>query len=324
MTCGFNGMVGVARVCPIKADANLTISQREWIVDPDKGSLDVILKGPYAVYLKENEDTSPDTDIAARDGWFKIWDDGYEDSLGEWCTEKVVVDDNHDSISVPEALKEGRYVIRAELLALPTGAGKAAPTNPEFYVSCAQVVLSSDGIYLADDSDTVGVSDHHVAADSPLNESNISTGPGFHTLPDLTVVNTDSSNLNRRHTTVPTPSSDTVLQPLGNSVVVVPMTISLDGHCGHTISGLSTTCFTSHFGDCCNSLNFCGSSVDDCVFGCQSDYGHCYIGVNRRVTPSSPPSSGTDGSGCERVEGGGEGGGGTRKVRVDRGRHERV
>lgn len=80
---------------------------------------------------------------AAGDGWFKIWDSTYDESDGKWCTEKMIENNGHISVQVPEDIAGGAYLVRTELLALH--ASQDSPPDPQFYVGCAQVFVESTG-----------------------------------------------------------------------------------------------------------------------------------------------------------------------------------
>ncbi|KAI9889532.1 MAG: hypothetical protein M1814_005226 [Vezdaea aestivalis] len=138
MVCGWMGNQGVKFVCPIEAAQTITFEYRHG--DPRKNTNDALdrsHKGPCSVYMKKV--TSAVKDNGAGDGWFKIFDEGYNSQTGKWCTEKL--DDNmgHMSVKIPGDIQEGYYLVRSELLALHiTG-------SPEFYIGCAQVYVTGGG-----------------------------------------------------------------------------------------------------------------------------------------------------------------------------------
>ncbi|CAN9310723.1 unnamed protein product [Alternaria alternata] len=121
MACNVGGTKGVSRVQPVKDGALLTFEIRSWPNDPTKERLDRGHKGPCAVYLKKVADAS--TDKAAGDGWFKIFDHGY------------------DALYRPLGLEGGDYLARPEILALHA----ANDNDPQFYTGCAQIFLESSG-----------------------------------------------------------------------------------------------------------------------------------------------------------------------------------
>lgn len=88
----FDGMNGVARVCPVNATSKLTFVYREYADGAAPGVIDPQHKGPCAVYMKSV--TSAINDTAVGDGWFKIWDEVYDNSTGQWCTEKLMQNDS--------------------------------------------------------------------------------------------------------------------------------------------------------------------------------------------------------------------------------------
>ncbi|KAI9713611.1 MAG: hypothetical protein M1820_000994 [Bogoriella megaspora] len=140
MACGYGGETGVARVCPTNAGTTITFEWRTVPDNPPAGSMDISHKGPCAVYLKKVDDATKG-DAAVGDGWFKIWDDGYDESAGKWCTEKLRDNNGHISISLPKDIEAGYYLLRPELLALHQA--DKTPSNPQFYVGCAQIFFNS-------------------------------------------------------------------------------------------------------------------------------------------------------------------------------------
>lgn len=85
----------------------------------------------------------PGASSAAGDGWFKIWYEGYDDATGKWCTERLMSEHGRLSVSIPSDIAGGYYLVRTELLALHQA--NLNPPNPQFYVGCAQLFLSSGG-----------------------------------------------------------------------------------------------------------------------------------------------------------------------------------
>jgi len=140
MACGKDGTKGVARTCGMNGGQEITFEYRQWPDDPSKQSLAWGHMGPCAVYLKKVEDAT--TDGATGDGWFKLWDEGYDESSGKWCTQKMIENKGRISVTIPDSLAGGDYLVRPELLALHNIAVK---NQPEYYLGCAQVHLSSSG-----------------------------------------------------------------------------------------------------------------------------------------------------------------------------------
>ncbi|KAL3427413.1 murein transglycosylase [Phlyctema vagabunda] len=100
--------------------------------------------------------SSATTDGAAGDGWFKIWEEGYDSATSQWCTEKLIQNNGFLSVNVPSDLAGGYYLVRPELLALQDA--DKSPPNPQFYVGCAQIFLKSTATAVP--ADTVSIPGH--------------------------------------------------------------------------------------------------------------------------------------------------------------------
>ena len=98
-------------------------------------------------------DNSAANDTAAGDGWFKIMEDAYDSASQKWCTEKLSSTNGHIAAVIPSDLAPGYYLLRSELLALHNA--DKTPPDPQFYVGCAQIFLSSGGS--ATPKDTVSI-----------------------------------------------------------------------------------------------------------------------------------------------------------------------
>ncbi|GAB7364284.1 hypothetical protein MBLNU230_g4829t1 [Neophaeotheca triangularis] len=139
MACGQDGLKGVERVCSVDGGSSLTFEYRQWPDDVSKGPLDEGHAGPCSVYLKKVDNAVEASGTG--DGWFKLWDDGYDESSGKWCTQKMIGNNGRITVTIPDSLQGGDYLVRPELIALhnvPKGI-------PEYYVGCAQVFLDSAG-----------------------------------------------------------------------------------------------------------------------------------------------------------------------------------
>lgn len=135
MACGRDGSVSVAFTCPSPAGAKLTFTFREFADASEPGAIDVSHKGPCSVYAKQMSNMT--TSSAAGDGWFKIWESGYDQTTGQWCTEKLIANKGLLSVNLPTALPTGYYLVRPELLALQ----EADKGDPQFYTGCAQLFV---------------------------------------------------------------------------------------------------------------------------------------------------------------------------------------
>lgn len=164
MACGVDGTNGVARVCSVNGGSTMTFEYRDWPDDASRGSIDISHKGPCAVYLKKVD--SAVTDSGTGTGWFKIWDEGYDEDAGKWCTEKIIDNNGHLFVDIPDTLQGGYYLVRPELLALHNA--DKTPSDPQFYVGCAQVFLKSSGTSTPDAADIVSIPGYVEAGDASV------------------------------------------------------------------------------------------------------------------------------------------------------------
>ncbi|RDW69504.1 hypothetical protein BP6252_08524 [Coleophoma cylindrospora] len=151
MACGYDGTHGVARVCPVDQSSKLSFLFREWADGSQGGAIDSSHKGPCAVYMKSV--ASATTDTAVGDGWFKIWEETYDATTSQWCTDKLIQNNGFISVNVPSDLAGGDYLVRPEVLALH--AANKNPPNPQIYTGCGQIFLKSTGT--ARPEDTVSI-----------------------------------------------------------------------------------------------------------------------------------------------------------------------
>lgn len=142
MACGVNGDKGVSRICQANSGSELTFNFRDWPDGTQPGSLDKSHMGPCSVYMKKVDNSAADNN-AAGPGWFKIFEEDYDNSTAQWCTSKIMANDGKLSVNLPTDLAGGYYLVRPELLALHQA--DKTPADPQFYVGCAQIFLQSSG-----------------------------------------------------------------------------------------------------------------------------------------------------------------------------------
>lgn len=111
--------------------------------------------------MKRVDDSSASNN-AAGDGWFKIWEEGYDEENEIWCTDKMINNDGHLSVTIPDDLLGGYYLIRPELLALHNATN--TPPDPQFYTSCGQIYLESSGTA---EPETVNIGEGYYTLDVP-------------------------------------------------------------------------------------------------------------------------------------------------------------
>lgn len=152
MACGVNGETAVSRTCPVNAGSSIAFEYRSWPDASHPGSIDSSHKGPCAVYMKKVDDVTKNS-TAAGDGWFKIFSEDYDSASSQWCTEKIIANNGHLTVKLPSSLEGGDYLLRSELLALHQADKTQA--DPQFYVGCAQIFMTSKGTTVP--SDTVSI-----------------------------------------------------------------------------------------------------------------------------------------------------------------------
>lgn len=139
MACNVGGTKGVSRVQSVKDGALLSFEIRAWPSDPSLERLDAGHKGPCAFYLKKV--SSAVDDPAVGDGWFKVFDHGYDASTKQWCTDDIINNNGLFNVRLPAGLQGGYYLARPELLSLH----QSDKGDPQFYTGCAQIFLESTG-----------------------------------------------------------------------------------------------------------------------------------------------------------------------------------
>jgi hypothetical protein len=77
------------------------------------------------------------SESAAGDGWFKIWEDGYNQETDTWCVDTLIENNGLLTVDLPTGIPPGYYILRPELLALHS----ATDGDPQFYTGCAQVFI---------------------------------------------------------------------------------------------------------------------------------------------------------------------------------------
>jgi len=101
-------------------------------------------KGPCCVYMKYVDSAINDT--ATGNGWFKIWDQGYDNTTPQWCTDELIANNGLFSIALPLDLAGGYYLVRPEIMSL-----QKTNSTPSFFTGCAQIFLNSSANTLPKD-----------------------------------------------------------------------------------------------------------------------------------------------------------------------------
>ncbi|CAI6332511.1 unnamed protein product [Periconia digitata] len=159
MACNVDGTTGVSRVQPIKDGSTLTFEMRSWPDDKSKESLARQHYGPCAFYLKKV--SSAVEDKGAGDGWFKLYEQGYNKDTDRWCTDDLIDNKGHFSVKIPENLAGGYYLARPEVLALHN----ATNGDGQFYLGCGQIFVDSKGDLGPEKGSTVSIPGYVKAGD---------------------------------------------------------------------------------------------------------------------------------------------------------------
>jgi hypothetical protein len=77
----------------------------------------------------------------AGDGWFKLFDNGYDASSKQWCSDLLIANKGRLSVALPKGLQGGYYLARPEVVAMHNATNGGA----QFYTGCAQIYLESNG-----------------------------------------------------------------------------------------------------------------------------------------------------------------------------------
>ncbi|KAF5093889.1 hypothetical protein D0Z03_002256 [Geotrichum reessii] len=119
-----------ALVADVKAGAKVTFY---WTVWPESH------KGPVMTYLANCGGDCRTVDPSSL-SYFKIDHAGYEN--GEWISDKIIANNNSYSLTIPEDIAPGNYLIRHELLALHSAFNEL---GAQFYPMCANLKISGSG-----------------------------------------------------------------------------------------------------------------------------------------------------------------------------------
>ena len=139
---GVYGEYAASRVASTIGGDTITFEFRDHPDDSAPGAIDISHKGPCAIYMKKVENAAASNN-AQGPGWFKIMEVGYDTSTKTWCTEKLIMANGHLAATIPKDLAPGYYLMRPELLALHQA--DKSPPDPQFYLGCAQIYLTSGG-----------------------------------------------------------------------------------------------------------------------------------------------------------------------------------
>ncbi|KAK4223764.1 glycosyl hydrolase family 61-domain-containing protein, partial [Podospora fimiseda] len=151
MACGLNGNTPVTYTCPASTGSKITFAFRSWADDPSRGPIDKSHVGAISIYLKKLSSPSAS---APGGGWFKIFNSGYSLSKKKWSA--TTLNDNHGllTVSIPSGIPSGSYLVRTEIIALQNY------PDPQVFVNCAQLYITSSSSTSIPNSKTVSIPGH--------------------------------------------------------------------------------------------------------------------------------------------------------------------
>ncbi|KAG7123992.1 endo-beta-1 like protein [Verticillium longisporum] len=97
-------------------------------------------KGPITAWLAKVDDAA--TSSHANLEWFKIAEDGFDNTRGIWGVDNLLQQDGCTYFDIPECIAPGDYLLRVELLALHSA---YVPKGSQFYTSCVNLRVTRGG-----------------------------------------------------------------------------------------------------------------------------------------------------------------------------------
>ncbi|KAL0569605.1 hypothetical protein V5O48_012358 [Marasmius crinis-equi] len=97
-------------------------------------------KGPLITYLAKVPSATQSTVTGLQ--WFKIYEDGYNPSTGQWAVDTMVANKGKVTFTIPKCIQSGQYLLRHELIALH---GASTYPGAQFYMECAQINITGGG-----------------------------------------------------------------------------------------------------------------------------------------------------------------------------------
>lgn len=104
-------------------------------------------KGPITAWLAKVEDAA--TSSHANLEWFKIAEDGFDNTRGIWGVDNLLQQDGWTYFGIPECIAPGDYILRVELLALHSA---YVPRGSQFYTSCVNLRVTRGGNFAPEET----------------------------------------------------------------------------------------------------------------------------------------------------------------------------
>ncbi|KAI0344649.1 hypothetical protein BDW22DRAFT_1427335 [Trametopsis cervina] len=140
LACNVGGQQGAGIVAQASAGSSVTITMNRW---PDDHL------GPELFYMAACDGNNCKTSGTGDLKWFKVQADGLDN--GVWASTKLIQNGLSSSMTIPQELKPGQYLIRHELIALHDA------DQPQFYPECIQVEVTGSGTTTPPASELVSI-----------------------------------------------------------------------------------------------------------------------------------------------------------------------
>ncbi|PVI02361.1 lytic polysaccharide monooxygenase [Periconia macrospinosa] len=130
---GPNPTTKTSTVINVQAGSTAKLTWRHTLTSGSGDVIDSSHKGPVMAYMKKVGDAKTDSGVGS--GWFKIAQDGL-DSSGKWGVDRLIANGGIQTITIPQCIAPGQYLLRGELIALHSA---SSANGAQFYMECAQI-----------------------------------------------------------------------------------------------------------------------------------------------------------------------------------------
>jgi hypothetical protein len=127
-----NPTTPTSKVIDVAAGSTAKLTWRHTLTSGADDVIDASHKGPVMAYMKKV--SSATTDSGVGNGWFKIYEDGF--SGGSWGVDRLIANKGVQTITIPNCIANGQYLLRGELIALHAA---SSPGGAQFYMECSQI-----------------------------------------------------------------------------------------------------------------------------------------------------------------------------------------
>ncbi|KAJ1797912.1 hypothetical protein LPJ59_002836 [Coemansia sp. RSA 2399] len=121
--------------CPIEAGSAITL---QWCHTGANCSNPISQShtGPIMAYM------APLDSNGAGDVWFKIYEEGWDNTTKQWSTDKLIANAGKRDVIIPSYLKAGNYLLRSEIIALHDA---RVVGGAQFFPNCVQLTVTGNG-----------------------------------------------------------------------------------------------------------------------------------------------------------------------------------